>query len=56
MSVRRKKQFAIFQLAAKTRFEIGLSLKGKPAEGKLQAITAANAMFSHILHLSASML
>lgn len=52
VSVRRKKQFAILQPATKTRFEIGLNLKGTTAKGKLEAITAANAMCSHKINVS----
>lgn len=51
VSLRRKKQFAILQPATKTRFEIGLNLKGEPSQGKLEAITAANAMCSHKINL-----
>ncbi len=52
MSLRRKKQFAILQPATKTRFEVGLNLKGEAESGKLEAITAANAMCSHRINLS----
>ncbi len=52
VSLRRKKQFAILQPATKTRFEIGINLKGQPAEGKLEAITSANAMCSHKINLT----
>ena len=37
VSLRRKKQFAILQPATKTRFEIGVNLKGQEANGKLEA-------------------
>ncbi|MGK6351540.1 DUF5655 domain-containing protein [Parapedobacter sp. DT-150] len=53
VSLRRKKQFAILQPATKTRFEISLNLKGEPPKGKLEAITAANAMCSHKINLGA---
>ena len=52
VSLRRKKQFAILQPATKTRFEIGINLKGQSAQGKLEAITQANAMCSHRINLS----
>jgi predicted transport protein len=52
VSLRRKKQFAILQPATKTRFEIGIILKGQEPKGKLEAITAANAMCSHKINLS----
>jgi hypothetical protein len=37
VSLRRKKQFAILNPATKTRFEIGINLKGQEPQGKLQA-------------------
>jgi predicted transport protein len=52
VSLRRKKQFAILQPATKTRFEIGINLKGQQAKGKLEAITAAYSMCSHKISLS----
>jgi predicted transport protein len=53
VSLRRKKQFAMLQPATKTRFEIGLNLKGVKQTGKLQAITTANAMCSHKINITA---
>ncbi|MEZ5056033.1 MAG: DUF5655 domain-containing protein [Saprospiraceae bacterium] len=52
VSVRRKKQFAMLTPATKTRFEIGINLKGEPGKGKLEEITAANAMCSHKINVS----
>ena len=52
VSLRRKKQFAILQPATKTRFEIGINLKGAPQKGKLEAINSANAMCSHKINLN----
>lgn len=52
VSLRRKKQFALLQPATKTRFEIGINLKGQAPEGKLQANTASNAMCSHKINLA----
>jgi predicted transport protein len=52
VSVRRKKQFAILQPATKTRFEIGLNLKGEEPTGKLEGIETPNAMCSHKINLS----
>jgi len=52
VSLRRKKQFAILNPATKTRFEIGLNMKGRQAEGKLLEITKANAMCSHQINLA----
>ncbi len=52
VSLRRKKQFAMLQPATKTRFEVGLNLKGQAPQGKLLAVTASNAMCSHKVCLS----
>jgi predicted transport protein len=51
VSMKRKKQFAILQPATKTRFEIGLNIKGQEHVGILEAITAANSMCSHKINL-----
>ncbi|MEX2567430.1 MAG: DUF4287 domain-containing protein [Cyclobacteriaceae bacterium] len=51
VSLRRTKQFALLQPATKTRFEIGINLKGQAPEGKLEAINSANAMCSHKINL-----
>jgi predicted transport protein len=52
VSLRRKKQFAILQPATKTRFEIGINLKGQEPFGMLEAISSANAMCSHKINIS----
>ena len=52
VSLRRKKQFAILQPATKTRFEIGINLKGQEPTGKLEGINTANAMCSHKINLT----
>lgn len=52
VSLRRKKQFAILNPATRTRFEIGINLKGQAPEGKLQEITAKNSMCSHKIDLA----
>jgi predicted transport protein len=52
VSLKRKKQFAILQPATKTRFEIGLNLKGQDSSGKLETISAANSMCSHKINLN----
>jgi len=52
VSLRRKKQFVILQPSTKTRFEIGLNLRGHEPEGRLEAITSANAMCSHRINIS----
>jgi predicted transport protein len=51
VSLRRKKQFGCLQPATKTRFEIGLNLKGEPGGGMLEEIKTPNAMFSHKIKL-----
>lgn len=52
VSMRRKKQFAILQPATKTRFEIGINLKGQEPKGKLEAINTPNAMCSHRINVT----
>jgi predicted transport protein len=54
VSLRRKKQFAMLQPATKTRFEIGLNLKGQEPAGKLQAINSSNAMCSHKINIAST--
>jgi len=51
VSLRRKKQFAILNPATKTRFEIGINLKGHEASGKLEA-EKPNAMCTHKIKIS----
>lgn len=52
VSLRRKKQFALLQPATKTRFEIGIILKGQESAGKLEKINTANAMCSHKINVA----
>jgi len=52
VSLRRKKQFAILQPATKTRFEIGINLKGQEPKGKLEAINTPNSMCSHRINIA----
>lgn len=51
VALRRKKQFAMLQPATKTRFEIGLNLKGEPVKGKLEP-AGSNLMCSHKINIS----
>ena len=51
VSLRRKKQFALLNPATKTRFEIGINLKGQEAKGRLEA-EKPNAMCSHKIKLT----
>lgn len=52
VSLRRKKQFALLNPATKSRFEVGINLKGEKPLGKLEAIASGNAMCSHRINLS----
>lgn len=52
VSVKRKKQFAMLIPATKTRYEIGINLKGHPADGILEIDTKTNGMCSHKIHLT----
>ena len=51
VSLRRKKQFATLNPATKTRFEIGINLKGQEPKGKLEP-EKLNAMCSHKINLA----
>lgn len=51
VSLRRNKQFATLNPATKTRFEIGINLKGQEPQGKLEA-EKPNAMCSHKISLA----
>ncbi len=52
VSLRRKKQFGALIPSTKTRFEIGINLKGQEGEGILEAITKSGSMFTHKINLS----
>lgn len=51
VSLRRKKQFATLGPATKTRFEIGINLKGQEPNGKLEA-EKPNSMCSHKIKIA----
>lgn len=51
VSLRRKKQFAILNPATKTRFEIGINLKGQEPTDKLEA-EKPNSMCSHKIKIA----
>jgi len=53
VSIRRKKQFAIIQPSTKTRLDLGLNLKGKAPNGRLEESGSFNAMCSHRIRLAA---
>lgn len=50
VSLRRKKQFACLNPATKSRFEVGLNLKGVEPNGILEP--SKNAMFTHRINLT----
>lgn len=54
VSLRRKKQFALLQPSTKTRLDVGINLKGKPAGGRLEASGSFNAMVSHRVKLESA--
>lgn len=47
VSLRRSKQFALVQPSTASRLDVGIQLKGVPAEGRLEASGSFNAMVSH---------
>ena len=51
VSLRRKKQFGLIQPSTKTRVDLGINLKGKEPEGRLEASGSFNAMVSHRVRL-----
>lgn len=51
VSFRRNKQFALIQPSTRTRVDLGINLKGEPAEGKLEASGSFNQMVSHRVRL-----
>jgi len=51
MSLRRTKQFATLHPSTKTRFDVGLKLKGVPPAGRLEAAGSWNAMVTHRVRL-----
>jgi hypothetical protein len=54
VSVRRRKQFALIQPTTRTRLDLGLILKGKPADGRLEPSGSFNAMFTHRIRLDSA--
>jgi hypothetical protein len=47
VSLRRRRQFALLQPSTKTRIDLGLILKDRPASGRLEPSGSFNAMFTH---------
>jgi Domain of unknown function (DUF5655)/Domain of unknown function (DUF4287) len=51
VSLRRRKQFALVQPSTKDRVDLGINLKGKKPDGRLEASGSFNAMVSHRVRL-----
>jgi Domain of unknown function (DUF4287)/Domain of unknown function (DUF5655) len=51
VSLRRSKQFALFQPSTATRVDLGINLKGVAPNGRLEAAGSFNAMVSHRVRL-----
>ncbi len=51
-SVRRRKQFALIQPSTRTRVDLGLILKSREPQGRLEASGNFNAMFTHRVKLA----
>lgn len=51
VSLRRSKQFGLIQPTTKTRVDVGINLKGTPADGRLEKSGSFNAMVSHRVRL-----
>jgi hypothetical protein len=54
VSARRSKQFAILQPSTASRFDLGLNMKGRAPEGRLEAAGSWNAMCSHRVRLASA--
>jgi len=54
VSLRRKKQFAMLIPATKTRFEIGLNLKGYDTAASSMLKASKNSMCSHVIELGSA--
>lgn len=52
VSVRRKKQFALIQPSTKTRIDLGLKIKGKTPDGRLENSGPFGSMCTHRVRLS----
>ena len=52
VSLRRKRQFALVQPSTKTRVDLGLKLKGKPNEGRLEGSGPFGIMCTHRVKLT----
>jgi Domain of unknown function (DUF4287)/Domain of unknown function (DUF5655) len=54
VSLRRDKQFALFQPSTATRVDLGINLKGVAPNGRLEAAGSFNAMVSHRVRLEST--
>lgn len=54
LSLRRKTQFATLHPSTRTRFDVGLKLKGVAPKGRLEAAGSWNAMMSHRVKLESA--
>ena len=54
VSLRRSKQFALVQPSTRDRVDVGINLKGEPADGRLEASGSFNAMVSHRVRVTDS--
>lgn len=54
VSFRRRKQFAIAQPSTATRLDVGISLKGTPPSGRLEAAGSFNSMVSHRVRVASA--
>lgn len=54
LSLRRKTQFATLHPSTKTRFDVGIKLKGAPPSGRLEAAGSWNGMVSHRVRLESA--
>jgi len=52
VSLRRSKQFGLVQPSTRTRVDLGLNLKGRAPEGRLEASGSFNSMVSHRVRLA----
>lgn len=54
LSLRRSTQFATLHPSTKTRFDVGLKLKGAAAQGRLEAAGSWNGMVTHRVRLESA--
>lgn len=54
VSLRRSKQFALVQPSTADRLDVGINLKGVPAQGRLEASGSFNAMVSHRVRIASA--